>query len=207
MEMERIIKRCNEAIDVAAAKASIPHFVWKHCKGVAIITVSETGFVFSISGGDGVVIRHEYDEGTWGPPSAVMFTGAAAGAIFGKATKQIFLFPMTELGLKMLSGHTSVELGVQMGVAAGPYGREAETGANVGGSGADITYSYTFEKGAMVNVGFNGYAIHARNDTNEDFYGVDKFVMDIVLTPGTVDIPKGKGVEEMHEKLAQLSKK
>jgi lipid-binding SYLF domain-containing protein len=130
MEMENIIKRCNEALDLASAKASIPGFVWKHCKGVAIITVSETGFVFSMSEGDGVIIKHN-DDGTWGPPSAVMFTGAATGTIFGKATKQIFLLAMTELGLKILSGQTSAELGVQLGVATGLYGCEAEAEAKL----------------------------------------------------------------------------
>jgi lipid-binding SYLF domain-containing protein len=204
MEMEKIIKRCNEALDAVSAK--IPGLVWKHCKGVAIITVSQTGFGISVSEGDGVVIKQN-DDGTWGPPSALVFSGFAAGAIFGQATKQIFLLPMTEHGLKMLSGQRLAELGLQMGFAAGPYGREAKMGAAIGGSGADITYSYTFEKGAMLDIGYNNCGIDAENEVNKNFYGVDKKVMDIVMTPGTVDIPKGKGVEEMHEKLAQLSKK
>ena len=202
--MEKIIERCNEALDDASGKRTIPSFVWKNCKGVAIITVSEMGFVFSISDGDGVVIKHN-DDGTWGPPSAIMFTGAAAGAIFGKATKRIFFFPMTEYALKMLSGQTTAELGVQMGLAVGPYGREAQAGVNVASSGANITYSYTLEKGALLNIGYNDYAIDAVDNVNKDFYGVGRKAMDIVMTPGAVNIPEGKGIEEMHEKLAQLS--
>jgi hypothetical protein len=34
MQMEKIIKCCNNAINMASS--------WKHCKGVAIITVLET---------------------------------------------------------------------------------------------------------------------------------------------------------------------
>ena len=90
MEMEKIIKRCNEALDAVSAK--IPGLVWKHCKGVAIITVSQIGFVFSMSDGDGVVIKHN-DDGTWGPPSAIMLSAFHAGAIFCKMTKQILSSP------------------------------------------------------------------------------------------------------------------
>ena len=86
MEMENIIECCNEALDAASGKVTIPGFVGKSCKGVAIITVLETGFIFSMSEGDGIVIRHN-DDGTWGPPSAIRFTSYAAGTIFGKVTK------------------------------------------------------------------------------------------------------------------------
>jgi lipid-binding SYLF domain-containing protein len=205
-EMEKIIKRVNEALDTASGKARIPDFIWKRCKGVAIINVSEIGFVFSMSTGDGVVIQHKED-GTWGPPSAIKFSGGAAGAIFGKGTKHIFLFPMTFLGFQMLTGQTSFELGVQMGVAVGPYGREAEVGANLGGAGADITYSYVFEEGAILDIGVNAYMISAENKVNGDFYNTHKSAMDVIMLEGAVDIPQGKGVEELHEKLAQLSKK
>jgi lipid-binding SYLF domain-containing protein len=204
--MEKIIERCNMALDEAATKTSISGWVWKTCKGVAVITISETGFVFSFSEGDGVVIKKN-DDGTWGAPSALKFFGAAGGAIFGKATKQVFLFPMTEHGLKMLSGQSSVELGVQMGIAAGPYGREAEADAMFGGTGADMTYAYSFEKGAIINIGLHSYQIEAVNEVNAEFYGKPAKPLDIVMTPDTVKVPMGKGVEEMREKLAALSKR
>jgi lipid-binding SYLF domain-containing protein len=53
----------------------------------------------------------------------------------------------------MLSIQMTFQVGVQMGVAVVPYGREAEAGVNVAGSGVNITYSYTIEKGAMLNIG------------------------------------------------------
>jgi lipid-binding SYLF domain-containing protein len=204
--MEKIIERCNVALDEAATKTSISEWVWKTCKGVAIITVSEIGMVISVSDGDGVVIKKN-DDGTWGAPSALTFTGSAAGAVLGKATKRIFLFPMTEHGLKMLSGQTSYELGVQMGIAAGPHGREAQAGLNMGNNSVGVTYAYTFEKGAMINIGYNGYVVDAANSVNNDFYGKIAKPVDIVMTPGTVKVPTGKGIEEMHEKLAALSTK
>lgn len=44
-------------------------------------------------------------------------------------------------------------------------------------------------------------------DSSKGNYGVDTEAMDIVMTPATVDIHQGRGVEEIDEKLAQLSKK
>jgi lipid-binding SYLF domain-containing protein len=201
--MEKIIELCNTALDEAAAKKAIPDSVWKACKGVAIITVSEIGIVLSMSDGEGVVIKKN-DDGTWGAPAALMLAGQAGGATFGKTTKQIFLFPMTEPKLKMLAGPTSSELGVKMGIAAGPFGREAEAGGN---RGADVTYTYTFQKGAMINIGWGDSRVSAYTKVNDDFYGKVANPLDIVMTPGTVEVPTGKGIEEMYEKLESLSMK
>ena len=203
MEMERIIKRSNEALDEVALSGRIPYYVWDTCKGVAIITVSQIGLVIAVSDGDGVVMKHNND-GTWGPPSAVYLEGNSLGATFGKATKQIFLFPMSEHALEVLSGKRSNQQNVLMGLAAGPVG--LEEGGHVF-DGTVATYTYTFQKGAMINVGYDGCNIDAAKKVNADFYGVDKMSTDIVMIPGTVDIPKGKGIEEMHEKLTKLSNK
>jgi len=202
--METILKRCCETVD-AVSKKEIPAFVWKKCKGVAIINVTEFGFVFSIADGDGVVLKHNED-GSWGAPSTLMFTGSSGGAVFGKANKQIIIFPMTEYGLKMLTSKTKYDLGAQTGLAVGPWGREATLDAGAGGKGIEVTYSYVFEKGAFLTVGINNNFIENVPEYNQAFYGKVADATDIVMKPGTVDIPEGKGVEELHAKLAELSK-
>jgi lipid-binding SYLF domain-containing protein len=206
LNMEKIIESCNEVLDDDVTKNGIPDHVWKSCKGVAIITASEIGFVYAVSEGDGLVIKKN-DDGTWGAPSNLRFGGNAAGAIMGKATKQIFLFPMTDHELKRFFTKTLAERqrGGQIGIAVGPVGREAEAGANMRQS-EDVTFSYTFQKGAMMNIGYNDYVLEAVDKKNEDFYGKTAKAIDIVMTPGTVEVPTGKGIEELHEKLAALSK-
>jgi lipid-binding SYLF domain-containing protein len=211
VNMESIIARCNTAIDVAATSHDIPADVWDTCKGVAIITVSETGFVFSVAEGDGVVMKKN-DDGTWGAPSALKLSGTSAGVVLGHSTNQIFLFPMTDLVLTLLSGQTSAELTLQLGAAAGPLGHKGHVetaGCNirVPQTSADTTYVYTFKNGAMINIGFTDYMVNAVKKVNADFYGKDAEALDIVMTPGTVEVPTGKGVEEMHEKLASFSMK
>lgn len=91
----------------------------------------------SVSGGDGVLLKHN-DDSTWGPPSAMEFGGGSAGAVFGKADKQIFIFAMTEYGLSMLTSNTRYQLGVEIGLAIGPHGAEAEVGATAGGRGLPV---------------------------------------------------------------------
>lgn len=203
--MEQILERSSESLDLISKTHYIPHFVWKACKGVAIINISEVGFVFSISTGDGVVIKKN-DDGSWGAPSAVLFTGAAGGGVFGATKKQIIILPMTEHGLKMLTGKLRFGLGVQAGIAAGP-GREAAGTLDAGGKGVGATYFYVFERGIFVSVGINDHLIETSNPTNEAFYGKEADGTDIVMMPGTVDIPEGKGVEALAEKLNELSKK
>jgi lipid-binding SYLF domain-containing protein len=203
--MEKLIERCNTVLDEVATKKSIPYSVWKKCKGVCIITHSELGFIFSVSGGEGIVVKKN-DDGTWGAPSALTFAVASGGLIFGKADKQIFLFPMTEHGLNMLCRESSGAAGLQAGIAAGSHGREFEAGITMGDHDMGLTYSYTFEKGAMINVGYNQYMINAATHVNKDFYANDTAKpVDIVMTPGAVEIPTGKGIEELHEKLKALS--
>jgi lipid-binding SYLF domain-containing protein len=200
--MEKIIEHCNTALNEAAAKKVIPDSVWKACKGVAIISVFEFGIVvLSMSDGEGAVIQKN-DDGTWGAPSALLFSSDTLGVTFGMATKQIFLFPMTELGLKRLSGETSLELGAKMGIAVGLYGSEHELGEN---RGEDVTYTYTFEKGVMMNIGWGDSRIDAYKKANRDFYGKNVDPLDIVMTPGAVEVPTGKGIEEIHKKLEAFS--
>ena len=64
-----------------------------------------------------------------------------------------------------------------------------------------------------MNVGLTAYKISAQMPVNADFYGFDVKTMDsldMMFREDAVKIPKGKGVEELHEKLShqlQLAKK
>eukprot|EP00567_Pseudictyota_dubia_P017122 CAMPEP_0197437682 /NCGR_PEP_ID=MMETSP1175-20131217/4866_1 /TAXON_ID=1003142 /ORGANISM="Triceratium dubium, Strain CCMP147" /LENGTH=215 /DNA_ID=CAMNT_0042967263 /DNA_START=40 /DNA_END=687 /DNA_ORIENTATION=+ len=199
-DMEKIIRRSIDSVDVAA-NSKIPDRVWKKCKGIAIINVSEVGFVFSLAEGDGIVMKKN-DDGTFGAPSCIKFTGASGGFIFGKAHKQIFLFPMRDNPLKMLTAHNKNQFGAQIGGAAGKYGgMEAAGGAEASDKGISVTYSYVFSDGAFVNVGIQDNFIDTAVETNTGFYGKAVDAGDIVLQPGAVDIPEGKGIEELHAKL------
>jgi lipid-binding SYLF domain-containing protein len=154
-KMETILERAKFALtSIKTLGTDIPDFAWKRCKGIAIITVSETGFVFgSYAVGDGVVLKKNAD-GTWTPPMAVKFTGPSVGLLVGKQTKQIILLPMTDAGMTALASMDRVNLGVQIGLTAGPVGNEAQLGFTSGSEGsASVMYSYTFSDGVFANIG------------------------------------------------------
>jgi lipid-binding SYLF domain-containing protein len=111
---------------------------------------------------------------------------------------------MTESKLKMLSGETACEMGVKLGIAVGPHGGEKKLGQ--ARHEAD-TYLYMFEKGAMINIGWGDSRVDVYKKVNDEFYGKSASPLDIVMTPGAVEVPTGKGIEEMHEKLVALSGK
>jgi lipid-binding SYLF domain-containing protein len=203
-KLSDIISRCNETLEIAAKK--IPKEVWKHSKGVAIINVTETGFVFSGQNGDGIVIKHNEDN-TWGAPSALTFTGAGFGAVFGKGDKRILIFPMTERNLKTLTSNYKFELGGQFGLTAGPIGREASVGVDTGTQAfLSGTFQYVFSEGALIAAGVHHHLVDNLPNVNEAFYGKKVDSTELVMNPGTVEIPTGKGVEELHAKLTELSK-
>jgi lipid-binding SYLF domain-containing protein len=164
------------------------------------------GFAIAKSNGDGVLLKHN-DDGSWGPPSALEFGGTSAGAIFGKGKKQIFIFPMNEYGLSLLTSNTRYQLGVEIGLAIGPNGGEAEAGASAGGRGMGSTLTYTFENGVLLDIGCNNYFVQNKQKINNAFYGKEVSPTDLVMKAGSVDIPEGKGVEDLHNKLSALSQK
>lgn len=145
------------------------------------------------------------DDGTWGPPSALEFGGSSGGAIFGKADKQIFIFAMSEYTLKLLTSKTRYQLGVEIGLAMGPHGGEAEAGATAGGKGLGGALTYTFSNGVLLDIGFNNYFVGNEEKINNVFYGKAVDPKDLVMEAGTVDIPAGKGVEDLQTKLSELS--
>ena len=131
----------------------------------------------------------------------------SGGLILGKTNKVIILFPMTEHGLKMLTSNTKYQLGASAGLAIGPFGREVGAGLDIGDKGVGATFTYVFEDGLFVNAGITNNFIDQLYHVNDAFYSSKHAsATDIVMTPGTVDIPEGKGVEEMHAKLGELSK-
>jgi lipid-binding SYLF domain-containing protein len=133
-----------------------------------------------------------------------MFTGTSGGMVMGKTKKQILLLPQTAFAFNKLTADMKYELGVQIGLAAGPYGREGATTVGAGGHGVDGTFSYIFEEGAWLNIGINNYFLENVMYVNQPFYG-GKILEAKDIVDGAVDVPKGHGVEELQAKLAELS--
>ena len=201
--MEEVIKKCIETADFVS-KTEIPRSVWEMCAGVVIINTDVVAFGFSVGEGAGIVIKRNADSGgTWGAPACVKFTSGGAGASLGIGSKKIILFPMTNYGLEQFTADNRFELGAQFGLATGKFGRELDITAAAGDKGANICLSYVFSEGALLEVGVNSTFIDRAIEANEKFYGKNVSPHDIIFQEGAVDVPEGKGVEELKAKLTE----
>jgi hypothetical protein len=51
----------------------------------------------------------------------------------------------------------------------------------------------------------NGYQVQAADEVNEEFYGKHGKGNLVLINPGAVAVPEGKGVEALQRKLTELS--
>jgi len=177
----------------------IPRQLLEGCKGVAIISVVEAGFIFSGHAGTGVLLARRQD-GSWSPPSALGLAGVGFGALFGAAIKDVIILLVDDEAINSFTAMNTIKLGGEVGVAVGPVGREMSGDYNISGKGAGQALSYTFSKGLFAGVGLEGAILRGRATENERFYGQPATPQEI-LSGDFVQAPEGKGIEELHRKL------
>ena len=139
----------------------IPRQLLEGCKGVAIISVVEAGFIFSGHAGTGVLLARRQD-GSWSPPSALGLAGVGFGALFGAAIKDVIILLVDDEAINSFTAMNTVKLGGEVGVAIGPVGREMSGDYNISGKGAGQALSYTFSKGIFAGVGLEGAVLRGR---------------------------------------------
>ncbi|KAJ1330186.1 hypothetical protein BSLG_009608 [Batrachochytrium salamandrivorans] len=173
-------RKCADIIDhfVKPEKSKgpdqlIPVYILAQAKGIAIITVIKAGFIFSGRGGSGLVLA-KY---------ALPWTGTAGMGVGGQIGAEITDFVI------ILNTDDAVRA-FSMGVAAGPFGRNAEAGGAIGSMSA--IYSYSKTKGLFAGISIEGSVIVERKETNAAFYGARHSARDILS--GTVAHPPAASV-------------
>ncbi len=161
----------------------IPPSVMRQARGLAIMTVTKAGFIFSARGGTGIVVART-GKG-WSPPSAIGTGGAGFGLQIGAEVTEFVIVLNTESAVKAFSQGGNVSLGAQLSVAAGPVGRTAE--ASVMPQAA--VYTYSRSQGIFAGVSLQGTVIGSRDDTNAAYYG--RPVTPSEILSGRVKTPKG----------------
>eukprot|EP00567_Pseudictyota_dubia_P015142 CAMPEP_0197437630 /NCGR_PEP_ID=MMETSP1175-20131217/4837_1 /TAXON_ID=1003142 /ORGANISM="Triceratium dubium, Strain CCMP147" /LENGTH=227 /DNA_ID=CAMNT_0042967207 /DNA_START=34 /DNA_END=717 /DNA_ORIENTATION=+ len=203
--MEGMIWNANRVLDRALDPNTrgIPRDIFFECRGIVLLSSVEAGFIFSATGGTGVIIAKDKDD-KWGPPSAIGTGGIGFGALFGIEMKEIMIILLTDGAVKAFAGDKQVKLGGEVGVAVGPLGREIESSLQASGKGATASLSYTFSDGFFGGAGIEGAVFKGRTGANEKFYGT-KLTPAEILLEGKVTVPEGKGIEDLHEKLEMLA--
>jgi SH3 domain-containing YSC84-like protein 1 len=146
---------------------AIPKDLLDKAEAIAVFPgVIKAAFIFGGRGGQGVISRRI--RGGWGAPVFYNLGGGSFGAQIGAQKTDYILLIMNQDGLNGLV-KDKFEMGGEVGVAAGPIGREAAASTNLTLDAGILSYSRS--KGAFIGAALKGAVISPDNDLNEAVYG------------------------------------
>jgi lipid-binding SYLF domain-containing protein len=176
-----------------APDSGIPDSILADAKCVAIVpSLLKGGFVFGAEHGRGVATCRK--DGHWTAPAFFTITGGNWGAQIGvEGVDLVMLFMNHEGAEHLLSANWKI--GGDVGIAAGPWGRDASANTDWKANTGILTYSRS--KGAFIGASLDGANIHADEHAIRAFYGRDYSFRD--LLGGNVRPPQAA-----HPFLAQL---
>lgn len=180
---ERVVRSHDLLMEMMTSSTrEIPTQVIAQSKAIVFVDQVKATFLVGLKGGYALAMLHN-GEGGWSPPAFYRAGGVSFGLQAGGQRRQAILFIMNKEGTRMLTGDSG-ELGVDIGIAAGP------TGANKDYS--NITeipvLAYTKTSGLYAGVSLKGTVFSPNNDDNRQFYGYDK-LWAIHILEGKVDMP------------------
>jgi len=146
---------------------AIPKELLDTAEAIAVFPgVIKAAFLVGGRGGQGIISRRI--KGGWSAPAFFNLGGGSFGAQIGAQKTDYVLLIMNESGLDGLL-KDKFELGGEVGIAAGPVGREAAASTNPRLDAGILSYSRS--KGAFIGAALKGAVISPDNDLNEAVYG------------------------------------
>lgn len=168
---------------MGAPDKGIPKELVEKAQAIAVFPgVFKAAFIVGGREGKGVISRRTATG--WSAPAFFNLGGGSFGAQIGVDKTDYVLLIMNEKGLNGLLGD-KFQVGGEVGVAAGPVGREASAATDVQLKAEILTYSRS--KGAFIGAALNGTVISPDNSLNESFYGMKA---SDVLNGGVNSIPQ-----------------
>ncbi len=167
--------RISESISTLQEMATEPDAkamaaLLQKAQGVAIFpSVIKAGVFLGGKYGEGLVVQRNQEDGTWYGPSFISMKGISYGLQFGVQSTALVLVINNEKGMESFRGTQRVTLGGDIGVAAGPVGRQAGASTDVDLQAA--IYSYSISKGIFAGFSLEGAVIEADEDANEAYWG------------------------------------
>ena len=146
---------------------AIPQELLDTAEAIAVFPdVFKAAVVFGGRAGQGVISRRV--KGGWSAPAFFNLGGGSFGPQIGAQKTDYILLIMNESGLNGLL-KDKFELGGEVGIAAGPVGREVAASTNPRLEAGILSYSRS--KGAFIGAALKGAVISPDNDLNEAIYG------------------------------------
>lgn len=170
----------------------------KRAKGVYIAPeVLRGAFIVGVSGGSGVLLVRG-DQRQWNGPAFYTIGEASFGLQAGGDRSEVVLLIMSDKGVSSMLA-SSVKLGADVSVAAGPVGGGAQAAtANVS---ADIL-SFTRAKGLYAGASLEGAMVAKREGLNEAYYDAKAVTPTDILIKGS---PVNKDAAALKAALNKLS--
>jgi lipid-binding SYLF domain-containing protein len=135
--------------------------------------IVKAGFIVGGSGGRGVLIAKTAD-GKWVGPAFYTLATASIGFQAGLAASEMITLVMTEKGLNSLLA-TSVKLGGDASIAAGPVGAGAKSDIV-----ADMI-AFSRSKGVYGGLNLDGTVVTSNDEWNKAYFGKAVLPPDIVV--------------------------
>lgn len=178
------------------------HDLLKKAQGVFIAPQLLKGaFIIGASGGNGVLVVRDKKTGQWSDPAFYTIGGASFGLQIGGEASEVVLLVMTERGVNSLLG-SSVKLGGDAGVAAGPVG--VGVSAATANLSADIL-SFSRSKGLYGGVSLDGAVVAVRSGLNDAYYGKQVSPTNILVRHEVKNPQAMRLIEEVSKSAAQKS--
>jgi lipid-binding SYLF domain-containing protein len=147
----------------------------KNAKGLLIYPqILKAGFILGGSGGTGVLVVRDPETKNWSEPAFYTLGSVTFGFQIGGEAAELVMLLMSQKAIDSLLA-TSVKLGGDASVAAGPYG--AGEKANVT---ADFI-SFAKSKGLYAGLNLEGSLIDVREGLNKAYYGKEVRPLEIIL--------------------------
>lgn len=143
----------------------IPRHVMRDAKGLAILTVTKGGFIWSGRVGHGVVVAKT--KNGWSGPSFIRTGGVGFGPQIGAQVTELVLVLNTPEAVKALSQDANIQMGGALSVAAGPVGRATEAAVTP----MAAVYTYSRNQGLFAGVSLEGTVLGTNKKANERYYG------------------------------------
>ena len=201
MDARQLVERAKlsfEGMIVAPEMDGLRDLI-RRAKGVFIAPqVLRGAFIFGVSGGSGVFFARGERPGQWNGPAFYTIGEVSFGFQAGADASEVALLAMTDRGVNALLS-TSVKLGADASVAAGPVGVGVRAAtANIS---ADIV-SFSRSKGLYGGLSVDGAVVATRGALNAAYYGKDVSTRDILIR-GTVSNPQAAPLVELIKKAAE----
>ena len=147
---------------------AIPKELLDKAEAIAVFPdVIKAAFIFGGKGGQGLISKRTRKG--WSAPAFFNIGGGSFGAQIGASKTDYVLLILNQEGLKGLL-EDKFELGGEVGIAAGPVGREAAASTNTTLDAGILSYSRS--KGAFIGAALKGAVISPDNNLNEAVYNM-----------------------------------